>query len=520
MSRTTKLAIAAAVILAALLGLPFLGTSSSVTWADVVQPILNANTAVLEIIIGAEDEGAPIIHDMIRGSRIRRRLSTVDGSVSIIDLEASRILVLAEEDKEAQFMSMEGLPSMPNYLDHLKNLITSLQDNPNFVVEELGTREIQGQVLLGFCARHPKAEATIWADAKTGLPVRIEQVEGQMRVICRNMQFDVEIDDALFSMEVPEGYTLQEERTLDLLGATEADFIEGLRLLAEVFGDGTFPDGVAVEDYLKRAPALVEQFKAMNLSDEEEAEYGRKLQNFLLFTRFFKGQGAWTYRGQGVTLGEKETPIFWYRPQDSETYRLIYGDLHVEDVAPENLPEPVAVDTGVEKRIGYQMWSKPYIVGTQEDYWYVLPDGRARVKAYLTLVKGPEDTSVLSVELPYPDAPLEAVLLEREPLVFRETGPGAYDIELPLDKLLAGQTKIICQWHLPLEDLENGSGVYLTVLQSLIPVTSYKLSVGVDPQSGFELTGKVSDGWTTPFTRNGGKPAVEFGSCGLAIRPR
>ncbi len=339
MSRTTKLAIAAAVILAALLGLPFLSTSSSVTWAQVVQPILAASTASLEIIVGAEEEGAPIIHDMIRGSRIRRRLSTVDGSVSIIDLEASRILVLSEEEKEAQFMSMEGLPSMPNYLDHLKNLITSLQDSPHFVVEELGEREVQGKVLLGFCARHPKAEATIWADAETGLPVRIEDVQGQLRIICRNMKFDVEMDETLFSMEAPEGYTLKEESTLDLLGATEADFIEGLRLLAEVFGDGTFPEGVAVEDYLKQAPALVEQFKAMNLSDEEEAEYGRKLQNYILFTRFFKGQGEWTYRGQGVTLGAEETPIFWYQPQDSETFRVIYGDLRVEDVAAEDLPQ-------------------------------------------------------------------------------------------------------------------------------------------------------------------------------------
>ena len=339
MSRTAKLAIAAAVILAALLGLPFLSTSSSVTWAQVVQPILAASSASLEIIVGAEEEGAPIIHDMIRGSRIRRRLSTVDGSVSIIDLEASRILVLSEEEKEAQFMSMEGLPSMPNYLDHLKNLITSLQDSPHFVVEELGEREVQGQVLLGFCARHPKAEATIWADAETGLPVRIEDVQGQLRIICRNMKFDVEMDETLFSMEAPEGYTLKEESTLDLLGATEADFVEGLRLLAEVFGDGTFPDGVAVEDYLKQAPALVEQFKAMNLSDEEEAEYGRKLQNYILFTRFFKGQGEWTYRGRGVTLGVEETPIFWYQPQDSETFRVIYGDLHVEDVAAEDLPQ-------------------------------------------------------------------------------------------------------------------------------------------------------------------------------------
>lgn len=519
-SRAGKLAAVAAIVLAVFLGLPFFTTSSSVTWADVIQPILNANNAVLEIIIGDEEDGGPVIHDMVIGSRIRRTLSTMEDDVSIIDLKTSRILTLSVEQKEAQFISLEGLPSIPNYLEHLKNVITTLQDNPHFVVEELGEQEISGQILIGFRAHHPKADITIWADLETGLPVRIEQAEGQMRTICRNMQFDVPMDDALFSMDVPEGYTLAEESTLDLMGATEADFVEGLRVLAEVFGEGRFPAGVAVEDYLKQAPVVAEQIKTMELSDEEETEIGKTIQNYLLFTRFFKGQGKWTYRGRGVALGEKETPIFWYQPQDSETYRVIYGDLHVEDVVLEDLPEPILVGEAPEKSVGYQMWSKPYFVGTQEDYWYVLPDGRAQIKAYLTLVKGPQDTSLLSIELPYADTPLEAVLLEREPLVFHETGVGVYDIELPLDKLRAGQTTIICQWHMSLEDLEDGSGIYRTVLQGLIPVMSYKLKVGVDPHSGFELTGEALDKWVTPFTRSGGKLGVEFGSCGLAIRQR
>jgi len=90
---------------------------------------------------------------------------------------------------------------------------------------------------------------------------------------------------------------------------------------------------------LGMAPAVAEQIKTMDLSDEAETELGKTIQNYLLFTRFFKGQGEWTYRGRGVTLGEKEAPIFWYRPRDSETYRVIYGDLHVEDVIPEDLPQ-------------------------------------------------------------------------------------------------------------------------------------------------------------------------------------
>ena len=35
----------------------------------------------------------------------------------------------------------------------------------------------------------------------------------------------------------------------------------------------------------------------------------------------------WHYAGKGVTMGEADTAIFWYRPKDSISYRVIYGDM-------------------------------------------------------------------------------------------------------------------------------------------------------------------------------------------------
>jgi len=84
---------------------------------------------------------------------------------------------------------------------------------------------------------------------------------------------------------------------------------------------------------------MAEKLEELGLSEEEQTELGLKLQNYLLFIRFFKGEGEWHYAGKDVKLGDAETPIFWYQPKDSETYRVIYGDLHVEDVASDNLPE-------------------------------------------------------------------------------------------------------------------------------------------------------------------------------------
>ena len=40
---------------------------------------------------------------------------------------------------------------------------------------------------------------------------------------------------------------------------------------------------------------------------------------------------------KGVKLGDTDKPIFWYRPEDSPTYRVIYADLSVLDVTAETL---------------------------------------------------------------------------------------------------------------------------------------------------------------------------------------
>jgi hypothetical protein len=339
-SRITKFAAAAAIIVAALLGIHFIGNplGSNVTFAQVIQPILNAQTAVLDIIVGNELDNGPVIHDMVMGSRIRRTLSNAPDVVSIIDLGSGKILVLIAPTKEAVYIDLKGLPSIPNYMERLRNVIAGLQEHPQFKVEKLGERDIAGQRLIGFRAKHPKAEITIWADPETALPVRIEQNEGQMNVICKNIQFDLAMEESLFSMDVPEGYKLQQTE-IDLQGSTEQDFIEGLRVRAEVLGAGQLPDSVAVEDYIKEAPAIGKKLGELGLSEKEQADLGMKLGRHLLFIRFFKGEGEWHYAGKGVKLGDAERAIFWYQPKDSPTYRVIYGDLSVKDVAPNDLPK-------------------------------------------------------------------------------------------------------------------------------------------------------------------------------------
>jgi len=332
-SSVTKMAAAAVIIVAVLIGIQQFG-SGTVTFAKVIEPILNARTVILDLIVG-DEETSPLMHDIVVGSRIRRTMSNMPNMTQIIDLDDARILALDDNDKTAIYVDIKGplQEGTRNFVEFLREVVVKLQDNH----EELGEREIDGQRAIGFVSRGPNEEIKIWADPKTALPIRIELRVGQFFSILKNFQFDVQIEDSLISMDVPEGYTLQETE-FDLSGSTEQDFIEGLRIWTRVH-DGAFPETLSTENVMKQVPLLAGKIAQLNLTDDETTQMMMKYVRGMLFIQTLETQGKGHYAGQGVKLGDADKAIFWYQPKDSETYRVIYGDLSVKDVAPENLPK-------------------------------------------------------------------------------------------------------------------------------------------------------------------------------------
>jgi hypothetical protein len=149
----------------------------------------------------------------------------------------------------------------------------------------------------------------------------------------------VPVDDSLLSMDVPPGYT-KKEGQFDLGNATEQDFVESLRVWAEVIGDGTFPDAIGTENAMKEMPALGQKLGNLDLSEEQATQMGMAFGKGMLFHQIIDTRGDdWHYAGAGVRLGDANMPVFWYQPKDSETYRVIYGDLHVEDAEIGQLPK-------------------------------------------------------------------------------------------------------------------------------------------------------------------------------------
>jgi len=327
------MAAAAVIIVAVLIGIQQFG-SGTVTFAKVVEPILNARTLIFDMIVGDEETG-PVIHDIIVGQRIRRVISTQEHVVNIIDPESAKMLTLHTEGNIATYSDIQGSlqEGTRDYVAFLRKVITDLQNNPDFEAEKLGEKEIDGQKVIGFLA----GEFTIWADAKTALPVRIEGQSSQLSIVFKNFQFNIPVEELepLVSMDMPDGYT-EQKKVFDMTTSTEQDLVECLRIWAELLLDGNFPEAIGMEELMKQLPQIEAKLGESVASAEEGTQKGMTLAQGMLFIMGLKDQH---YAGNDVKLGEADKAIFWYRPEGSETYRVIYGDLSVKDVAPENLPK-------------------------------------------------------------------------------------------------------------------------------------------------------------------------------------
>ncbi|NQT01592.1 MAG: hypothetical protein HQ580_06190 [Planctomycetes bacterium] len=338
-SPITKIATAAVILVSVVAGIYFLGVpTESVAWADVVRPILTARTVVFNV----GGENIPTTRVMNMGTqRVRGEVLSPDGKtvqVIIMDYDTFRMLTLIPNQKKAVVIDLKDLPEEPeNILEEMRNMVTEIQNDPDISVEPLGEKEIDGRIAQGFRATGPDGEWTIWADLQTALPIRMEQKWRQIECVCTDFQFDIEMDESLFSMEIPEGYSELPSGELGIASSTEQDLVETLRIWAEVILDDAFPEDLSAQVYVDDVKKNRKKFA--KLTQEQKMELAMKMGPGFMFFQLLKPENDWHYVGKNVKLGDSESPVCWYRPEGSETYRVIYGDLSVKDVAAGDLPK-------------------------------------------------------------------------------------------------------------------------------------------------------------------------------------
>ncbi len=322
---------AASIAIALILGIHLLGNSAAeanVTWAQVADDILNAETATFDVALGSG-----LVIKNIVGNQCRKQIIG-NGLEQIIDYNTGQALILNHVKKTAHYADIGNIINYStNWFQYLKDKIEILKLSPNTKVVALGTRNIADRPTDGLHIYNDSIDLKIWTDVEDNLPALIinDKTLGQSTLEMRNFKFNIPVEEFALSMEVPEEYTL-EPLALDFANPTEQDLIEALNIWANIYSDGHFPDkldGVAL--LVSQGEIINKKTDELGMTEKEKSEASIQIVKGLLFIQNLALDSDWQYTGKGIATDDAMSIIFRYKPEGSETYRVIYGDLAVED---------------------------------------------------------------------------------------------------------------------------------------------------------------------------------------------
>ena len=347
---------------------------------------------------------------ILDGGRMRQEIEMPDKSkvVMITDLNQAKTLTLIPASKTATVLTMTNRPKNTKNtsrgpFDSFRRLLLDARDNPRVKRQPLGEKEIDGQRAVGFHFSSQGGDFSLWGNPKTGLPVRFEvtmgEVDDSVKMTLSDCVFNADMDESLFSVEPPAGYTVRNQKT-DGSPTEEKSLIEMFRDYSNLC-DGAFPDsldqqtvmtivfkkaniqiqvqnfwerlspgkgkpneeqkrqleelmlkiidGKLNEEQMKKVSgqmvqvviepqgqktAKVELAQAQETEEFGQAQFSQlqqRVQRGLNFANGLPSNADAHYVGKGVSFGAADTPIFWYRPEDSKDYRVICADLLVRD---------------------------------------------------------------------------------------------------------------------------------------------------------------------------------------------
>lgn len=305
-----------------------------------VENMMKARTARYDVI--ATVEGQPPLKGKafyLEPNHLRQEL--INGYINISDWAVGKMVGLDVEKKQATVFNMTNLSDEAkkqmgegNQFEMIRQALRTATSDQNSKVISLGEKQIEGRKVLGFRFETPGMPLTVWADPTTELPVQIESTMAgppKTEVVMTNYEFNIELDESLFSVEIPEGYTVT-EANVDASPASEKDLLTSFRICCEL-SDGEFPTGLDSVSIAKYATKYV-----LSLGiDQEKGPTGEQLQDVVKLSRGFQfvimlpKEADVHYAGANTKQGDAERAILWYKPAGSEKYRVVYADLTVRE---------------------------------------------------------------------------------------------------------------------------------------------------------------------------------------------
>jgi hypothetical protein len=216
-SPVTKIATAAAIIIAVSIGIHYLGVpidGASVAWSQVLEQLSNhTKYKCRQRVVREQGPQVPTM-EVYHLNLQQRRQEVENGDIHIIDMRGEDAITVELKPAEMKAIVTTligfGPKNDPDIIDMVKRFEQE-------TTERLGTKKINGKVLYGFhYQQNEHNDFTVWVDPKTKLPVEIEikHIGIGQTIFLDDFEFDFDLDPSAFSTDVPDGYKV-ENLTLD-----------------------------------------------------------------------------------------------------------------------------------------------------------------------------------------------------------------------------------------------------------------------------------------------------------------
>jgi hypothetical protein len=376
-SPITKLAVAAVVIIACLIGLSLWRTTSSgIALADVLAQIEKTSAYRHECNSTLTDLMQPNVpakshYTMLRSRKYGYKTVPDDPNDEVnyysIPDKVGFIIRPKQKEYERIYFPGEKMTSLAQnqysyYSDRIVKKILGCK------YESMGRSIIDGVEVEGFRTTDPnyasqkkpsQVDVRIWVDVKTRLLVRSEEhITKDKEIwdfITHDYRWDIPVDAADFKPVIPDDYTRTEKDLFytyaKLKDITEENVIQGLKLYADL--SGHYPKNATWLPEVQYQWSVFEKSEtpaALRLKEElkglTEDDKANRLRDALMPMHCINGFYYWlkkqnkdcAYYGETVTPKVADKILMRWKVSDNE-YRIIFGDLHTETVTSAKLAE-------------------------------------------------------------------------------------------------------------------------------------------------------------------------------------
>ncbi|MHC4536509.1 MAG: hypothetical protein ACYS6K_21375 [Planctomycetota bacterium] len=363
-NRMTKLAAAAVIVIGVFVGFEIFTKTGSVSWAQVREQVAAVRAVMYKAKVNATENGQP--------SQLQIEATLADEHGTRMDAYIGDQLLGTSFTLADTKTHIHIMPAQKKYIEvALTEEIRIENGDPKLIVEaflggdykKLGRREINGVTVEGVRSNDvsptegvpggaglmegleglsTKVSASLWADVATGWPVEIsfditdENGGEQMTIVVSDFQWDAQIDPATFASIIPEGYELMYKVNAENLEEGK-QLVDGLKYFAQI-NDGKYPAKLSIRDILGeigniyRAKSGDPSFR-IDDSQVSTLKYGAQY----FGTLQTEGKEP-VYSGAAVTAADVDKVLLRWK-LDGGRYRVIFGDLRIEDVSAGRLAE-------------------------------------------------------------------------------------------------------------------------------------------------------------------------------------